>query len=386
MTGPLRPAFHEGQILAAADLSAAVAHARGQTARHAAQLHDWGIAEGLGLVTRPRTDPLTNDRFVEVSVAPGIAVDGTGREVVVAAPVVLRESDFEEVNGADRIGGELYPVFLTAADLTPAADPRPDVCGVTAGRTRVEEGYRIVYGRLGDERTVAEQEPPPIGADPAEPPRRWLLLLGYVRWENGHFTGVETTARGVAPRGAGVRADTVSSRSGSLALRTGREPQEGKPVLTLSGEDPPSLVFGLYGGAGTVTELMTVAANGNLSIAGSFSGRMSVGSTLVASGTATDGMLLPLPSGVTPEQVADGRVVVHVRLTPRVPPLATEETLYCPVAAEVDADGRVRCRIRLYTPAGPERFADVPGAVDFLVLATVPATAPAARAAGGDGA
>ncbi|GLF93372.1 hypothetical protein [Streptomyces yaizuensis] len=381
MTGPLRPAFHEGQILAAADLSATVEHARGAAARHARHLHDWGIAEGLELVTRPRTDPLTNDRYVEVGVAAGIAVDGTGREVVVGEPVVLRESDFEEVNGADRPTDEPYPVFLTAADREPPGDPRPDVCGVTAGRTRVEESYQILFGRLGDERLVAEQQPPAVGAAPEAPPARWLVLLGYVRWTRGHFTGVETKARGVAPRGAGVRADTVAARSGSLALRTGREPQEGKPVLVLSGEDPPSLVFGLYGGGGAVAPLMTVAANGNLSIEGSFSGRMSVGSTLVASGAATDGMLLPLPSGVTPEQVADGRVVVHVRLTPRVPALSSDRVLFSPVEAAVDTDRRVRCRIRLYDPGVvPAVVTERPGAVDFLVLATVAATP------GGDGA
>ncbi|ANW21686.1 hypothetical protein [Streptomyces clavuligerus] len=382
MTGPLRPAFHEGQILSAADLAATVEHARGATARHVRHLHDWGIAEGLALVTRPRTDPLTNDRFVEVSVAAGVAVDGTGREIVVTAPVVLRESDFEAVNGADRPTDEPYPVFLTSADTEPAGDPRPDVCGAAAGRTRVEESYQVLFGRLGEERLVAEQPQPPVGEPLAAPPARWLILLGYVRWTNGHFSGVETRARGVAPRGAGVRADTVSAPSGTLTLRTGREPQEGRPVLMLSGGDPPDLVFGLYGGGGAVTPLMTVAANGNLSIEGSFSGRMSVGSTVVASGTASDGMLLPLPSGVTPEQVADGRVVVHVRVTPRVPALPTRTTLFSPVEVAVDPDRRVRCLIRLYDPraTGSPPPVDLPGAVDFLVLATVAANP------GGDGA
>ncbi|EFL29135.1 hypothetical protein SSOG_08849 [Streptomyces himastatinicus ATCC 53653] len=175
-------------------------------------------------------------------------------------------------------------------------------------------------------------------------------------------------------RYAGVRADTVSARSGALTLRTGTEAEEGKPALVLSGGDTPNLVFGLYQGSGTVAPLMTVAANGNLTIEGSFSGRMPAGSTLVASGTATDGMLLPLPSGITPEQVADGRVVIHVQLTPRTPPLP-DTTLYSPVEATVDADRRVRCRVRLYDPlANPATVVDQPGAVDFLVVATVAPT------------
>ncbi|MFI1018325.1 hypothetical protein [Streptomyces sp. NPDC020965] len=375
MTGPLRPTFHEGQILAAADLSATVEYARGVAARHTRYLHEWGIAEGLGLTADPRTDPLTNARYVEVSVSTGIAVDGTGREVVVAAPVVLRESAFDEVNGADRPTDEPYPVFLTSADRDPAGSPRPDSCGSAAAPTRVEESYQILFGRLGDERLVAEQQPPEVGALPADPPARWLVLLGYVRWTDGHFTGIETRARGVGPRYAGVRADTVSARSGSLTLRTTRTVQEGEPAIVLSGGDPPSLVFGLYQGSGTVAPLMTVAANGNLTIAGSFTGRMSAGSTLVTSGTATDGMLLPLPSGVTPEQIADGRVVLHVQLTPRTPPTTTDSTLHSPVEAAVDADRRVRCRVRLFDPlATGATVVEQPGAVDFLVLATVAAT------------
>ena len=238
----------------------------------------------------------------------------------------------------------------------------------------MEESYQILFGRLGDERLVAEQQPPAIGAPPADPPARWLVLLGYVHWADGHFSGVETTARGVAVRFAGVRADTVSARSGALTLRTGPEAQEGKPGLVLSGGDTPNLVFGLYQGSGTVAPLMTVAANGNLTIEGSFSGRTPAGSTLVVSGTATDGMLLPLPSGVTSDQVADGRVVIHVHLTPRTPPLG-DTALYSPVETAMDADRRLRCRVRVYDPvAAPAEVVDQPGAADFLVVATVAAT------------
>jgi hypothetical protein len=346
-----------------------VEHARGVAARHTRYLHDWGIAEGLGLVTQPRTDPVSNARFVEVSVSPGIAIDGTGREIVVPAPVVLRESDFEEVNGADQAANEPYPVFLTAVDRD-ASQSQSSSCGSTAGATRVEESFQILFGRRGDELLVGEQQPPPVGAPLASPPARWLVLLGYVQWTDGHFTGVATKARKVGLRYAGVRADTVSARSGSLTLRTGVA--EGQPAVVLSGDDPPSLIFGLYQGSGTVAPLMTVAANGNLTIAGSFTGRMSVGSVLVTSGIATDGMLLPLPGGVTSEQVADGRVVLHVHLTPRVVPTATSFALQSPAEVGVDSSLRVRCRVRVYDPtAAPAQVFEQPGAVDFLVLASV---------------
>lgn len=374
MTVPVRPAFHEGQVLAAADLAATVGHARATAARHARLLHDWGIADGLGMTEENRTDPATGARFVEVTVAPGMAVDGTGREIVVPAPVVLSEADFAAVNGADQATTEPYPVFLTAAERTPRTAGIVS-CGVNGEPTRVEESHQILFGRLGDELLVAEQQPPPVADPPAEPPTRWLVLLGFVQWTDGHFTDVRPSARGVDVRYAGVRADTVSARSGELTMRTRPTVQEGQPALVLSGEDPPSLVFGLYQGSGAVSPLMTVAANGNLTVAGSFSGRISAGSVLATSGTATDGMLLPLPAGVSAEEVADGRIVLHVYVTPKPPPPPTGTALQVPAEATVDAGRRVRCRLRVFDRAVSQtEVTDLPGTVDFLVLATVAAT------------
>jgi hypothetical protein len=369
VTGPLRPEFHEGQVLAAADLAATVSYARAAAVRHARLSHDWGIADGLALTTENRTDPTTNARYVEVSVQAGLAVDGTGREIVVPAPVVLSEADFEAVNGADRPTPEPYPVFLTAADRAqPATGPAS--CAGSAGPARVEESYQILFRRLGDERLVADQQPPAVNAAPAAPPAQWLVLLGFVQWTGGHFAAVFPEARGVKPRYAGVRADTVSARSGELSLRTGPAVAEGKPALVLSGADAPTLVYGLYKGTGDVDPLLTVESNGNLTIAGSFSGRISAGSVLATSGSATDGVLLPLPSGVTPEEVAGGRVSLHVYVTPRIPPSASGLTVAS--EATVDGDRRVRCRLRVFTPGSA--IEEVPGAVDFLVLATVAAT------------
>lgn len=372
MTGPLRPEFHEGQVLAAADLAATVSYARGAATRHARLSHDWGIADGLGMTTENRTDPTTGARFVEVTVSAGLAIDGTGREIVVPAPIVLSEADFEAVNGADQPTTAPYPVFLTAADRAQAATG-PTSCAGAAAPTRVEESYQILFRRLGDERLVADQQPPAADAAPADPPVQWLVLLGYVQWTEGHFTAVFPEARGVGPRFVGVRADTVVARSGTLSLRSQTTVQEGKPTLVMSGGDAPSLVYGLYKGGGLVNALMTVESNGNLTIAGSFSGQISAGSVLATSGTATDGMVLPLPSGVAPEEVADGRVSLHVFVTPRIP--WSDSGLTVPAEATVDDKRRVRCRLRFYDPIGdPTKVLEQPGVVDFLVLATVAAT------------
>lgn len=368
MTGPLRPAFQEGQVLAAADLAATVGYARGAAARHERYLHEWGIADGLGLVMENRTDPVTNARYVEVSVSPGLAIDGTGREIVVPAPVVLSEAEFLQVNDGDGPTADPYPVFLTAVDRAQSSTS-PASCAGGSGPTRVEESYQILFGRLGDERLVNDQQPPPVGAAPAEPPVRWLVLLGYVLWANGHFVNTIPSVGTIGPRYAGVRADTVAARSDVLALRTQPTVQEGKPAVVLSGQDPPSLVFGLYQSSGSVTPLMTVAGNGNLTIAGSFSGQTSTGGVVVTNGTATDGMVLPLPAGVTPREVADGQVLVYIHATPVIPP--SDSGLVSPAEATVDSDRRVRCRMRFYDPtAAQPTVVEKPGAVDYLILAT----------------
>src|SRR5258705_185423 len=91
---------------------------------------------------------------------------------------------------------------------------------------------------------------------------------------------------------------------------------------------------------------------------------------LVSARGPTD--ILPLLAGVSPEEIADGRVALHVYHTPRVPP--PEPGLNSPAEATVDGDRRVRCRMRFYDPATGPTVEERPGAVEFLVLATVAAT------------
>jgi hypothetical protein len=380
MTEPQRPAFYEGQVIAAADLTAIVDHAGASAARRDRYLHEWGIAEGLGLTAEPRTDPDTNARYVTVTVAPGVAVDGTGRQVVVPAPVTLQEAQFDEVNGADPLTGDPYPVFLAGLDRDPVqASVVRDTCGTATQQNRVSESYQIIFGRLGDERLVGEQQAPAVSDGPADGRSPWLILLGYVTWrrDDQHFTGVVARARGVGPRYAGVRADTVAARSGTLTLRSQLAAGGGGPVVTLDGET--GLAFGVYKGDGSVDGLLTVSRSGNLTVAGSISGGQSGGAPAVVSGVATDGMILPLPAGVSAGQVTSGQIVLHVSLTPHLtgaPPAADGIWLPGPIQSTVDDERRLRCRLRWFRLGGGlDDWRDWPMAADFLVLATVPAPA-----------
>ena len=91
-----------------------------------------------------------------------------------------------------------------------------------------------------------------------------------------------------------------------------------------------------------------------------------------------DGLLLPLPSGITHEQVEAGKVVLNVHLTPVSP--ATPPTLgdtwgAFPLECTTDIDRRIRCRIRWHKlAAGAPDIRDLPAPCSYLVVASVPAT------------
>ncbi|GLY05340.1 hypothetical protein [Actinoplanes sp. NBRC 101535] len=357
-----RPTFFEGQILSAADLTATVDHARNHAARHDRYLHEWGIAEGLTLVAEPRTEP---SGAVTVTLRPGVAVDGTGREILVPAPVTLSETQFGETVGSGSSPADRHPVLLAGLDREPVATGLLD----DTGADRIDESYQVLFRRAGDERLVAEQVPPAVGDGPGDGTEPWLILIGYVTWRDDHFTAVTTTGP-VPVRYAGVRADTVAARSGALALRARPEPAQGGSVLTVA--DSTGLTFGRFRADGSVDPLLVVTPDGDLTVRGS--GAQRPGTTSVASGVATDGMVLPLPAGVDETRVTNGATLLHITVTPQssgVAPATDGVWLPGTVDCSVDEDRRLRCRIRwLRVDASGPQWHDLPGAASFLVLAT----------------
>jgi hypothetical protein len=376
MTDPQRPAFYEGQVLAARDLTATVDHPRAHAARHDRYLHAWGIAEGLTLATQAQTDPGTGANYVTVTLQPGMAIDGTGREVAVLGAAPLSEAAFQERNGADSPTQELYPVFLAGLDRDPVATSViQDACGTSTRPNRVDESYQIIFGGLGDERLVAEQAPPAVADGPGDGSTPWLILIGYVAWSGGHFTATGTTARGVAVRYSGVRADTVAARGGTLALRARPDAAQGGAVLTV--DNTTGFTFGRYKGDGSVDPLLSVTPAGDLTVRGNIAGDQRAGGVAAVSGVATDGMILPLPAGIDPDQVTSGRTTLHVLVTPHATgaaPTADGVWLAGPVESTVDKQRRVRCRMRWSRlDTSPGTYVDLPSAVNYLVLAAVAA-------------
>ena len=376
-----RPSFYEGQILAGADLNAAVDHARGQAARHERYLHLWGIAQGLDLKGDDKKTA-AGVAYKEITVTAGMAVDASGREIVVPADTRLPDEVFDQLNvSVGQLPGAVvwYPVFVTGRDSVPAA-PALSVgqCGSSEPK-RWREDIQLDFGRPGDEAKEQDEAASADGPDSGSAtPRR--VLLGFVRWDAAiaKFSDVKAAHEGIGRRYAGVRADTVAARGGSLALRTRSAVTKGKPGLALSEDGDGLLAYGPLNATGAIVPVFSVNAKGDLTIGGKFTGAVTPGSVQVQSGVAMDGLILPLPPGITQEMLDKGQATAHVQVTARVPPSTPPDAnagwAACPLECSIDASRRVRCTVRWIKAGGTlVDLVDLPGECDYLVLVSVSA-------------
>jgi hypothetical protein len=375
-----RPVFFEGQILAAADLTDTVEHERARAARHERLLHDWGITYGLTLTKVAKVDAASGKPYVEVTVEPGMATDGTGRDIVVGDRVPLSTTLFEQVNRASLQPDAYYPVVLHGFDdEAPQPAFSAAACGPSAGAKRVAEAFEVTFRRIGDAAGFDDQPVPDITAGPGPlGGQNWDILLGFVQWDDGiqQFTNVTERAGGIGRRYAGVKADSVAARGGRLELRPNRSREVGEVAVVVGG-DPPGLIFGVYQGDGTVDERLTITAKGDLAAKGDIksngviTGRLTAGQIRVQSGTATDGIVLPLPPGVAQEELDRGAVVLHIWVTIRASlPIPPANFPIGPFPREcfVDNSRRLHCLVRWLNTAGTNAQNQA-AAADYLVVA-----------------
>lgn len=376
MSDPIvRPVFFEGQILAAADLEASVGHARDEAARDRRVLHTPGIAAGLALTGEDRTTP-AGERFQEITLSAGIAVDRTGRQIVLAADTRLDELLFVDQGVQVKKEVEaLYPVFVRGRDVQ--APLEPTAACATTGPTRITEAAEIEFGRPGSELEINNGEPPEPAdgvSDPSE-----LVLVGFVQWDGALqlFKRAVLVSNGIGPTFAGALAEEVVARNGRLTLRTRRGAD--KPALAIDEADGGTLLFGPQDSKGRVVPTFKVDAKGNVTAEGKIESRATAAGTVkVQSGVITDGVILPLPPGVTAADVTAGRVALHVHLTPRwlpssppTPPIQDNWVAAAPIDCRLDrASRRVVCLVRWFRSNNLTQPLEIPGACDYMVIAT----------------
>ena len=378
-----RAVFWEGQIVGADDLALALDHPRAQVARHQRGHHTHGIASGLALT-------LSDDQE-SVFVEAGRAIDGHGQEIVLAQRVELVLKDLTDAADPQPGSKDSYPLFLSAEEREQGGSPRFGGC-TTGQASRVVEGYRLEFGAPHELPTGADQQPTGVSGGPGDGGAlsAWRLLLGYVEFDadGSSFEGTGVPAKAWPPRWIGVRAAEVRFPGGtgtpspSVLIGTGEPGQDGAPVLQVSdhADGGASLTFGRQGADGGISSLFSVDSNGNVTAAGTI--KAPVQASFVESGSASHGCVLPLPAGVTQEDVDEGRVLLVDRVWPRrrmgASSLAeqVDETLISDFALEafVDQERRVHClrRVTRFTPLGPGPALSssvTPGLVDYLVTA-----------------
>ena len=377
-----RPVFFENQILGAADLTATVDLSRGQQARHNRYLHIWGIAAGLELKGEPHKEKKAP--FLTITLSPGVAIDGTGREIIVPASSTLSEATFSQLgvargqptqapNEADR---PWFPVFLVGRD---ERAPQPALSTGSCDNsspTRVSEGYEITFGRPGDERKAQDE------VDFSEGPGKggWKILLGFVRWDDPQnaFNGLTSENNGVGRKYAGVQADEVAARGGSLELRTRTKPENKKPALFIDETEDGQLRFGSLDAQGQLKAVFTVNAKGDVIAEGKISSAVAPGSVQVQSGIAMDGLLLPLPPGIDPADIDSGKFTLHFHVSPRITqtdaPTASSTWGAIPIECFVDANRRINCRVHWQPLVGVDPAVSLAAFCDYVVMVSVPAT------------
>jgi len=377
MTGLLRPAFSEGQILGANDLNAHVTYDRLGAVLHERTEHLWGIAAGLELAATPRTTA-DGQRYVDVRLLPGRAVDRLGRVIVLTDVQDVEPSLFID-QIASPTATDRYPVYLQAIERPRTGDTRPGSCA-TGQPVQIEESFQLSFGGPGSEISILEQQPAPVEDGFGVPGIFDKVVVGWVTWnpKANLFASVETSSDGRGIRYAGVVASEVVAQGGTLALRT--RPSGPRYALTLT-EGPNGggeLRFGKQDGDNPVVPAFRIDEKGNVAFQGTLS-PAPIANTLAESGVASDGVRLPLPAGVSEDQVDQGKVRIHAVLTP-VPPVprdiffdgASEAEAAIPMVVRclLDGDRRVRCRIRWTRVADSDDQIDLPGTCTYVLVAS----------------
>jgi hypothetical protein len=370
-----RPGFYEGQIVAAADLNSVVSSSRTALAQHERYLHSWGIAHGLTLTGVARTTS-GGASFQEVTLSAGMAVDGTGRHLVLAADERLSEDTFDSLNVAISDPEAYYPVFITGRDESKTTNGTFTSACNAGGVNRVTERVDIVFGRVEDAADLMTQTVPAVDAGPGDgaSSTRWRVLVGFVKWDASikRFVAIATNSDGVTPLYAGVRADDVTTHSTHVVLRAGPRGQNGTAALAVENANGGELRFGLQTTNGDVIPVFTVNGKGDVHAEGKITGAIA-GGVQVQGGVAFDGAMLPLPPGITAEQVDSGAVLIQTQVSPHyaipaLPPPGAGVWMMQPIECRVDGR-RVFCRVRWRDSAGVAADLELPGACDYLLLA-----------------
>ena len=204
---PARPRYREGQVLQAQDLLDEQAYRIRERRCHAIGEHRWGIAQGLGLVTR-------NDGGITLQ--PGAAVDGYGRTLLVPGPVEVPASVLDTYGPmVDLWLGYCREPVTPAQRGTWACGPGRDSRWRERAVLRLSPAAAEVDPRRPPGVPPPDLDFPPHQAPPDDPARQWPVYLGRLDTQTGSVGGARPYI--------GLVGDTVAAPSGRARMQVGDE-------------------------------------------------------------------------------------------------------------------------------------------------------------------
>jgi hypothetical protein len=344
-------------------------YSRNQDARHARCAHLWGIADGLNVKVL--------DGNLEVG--EGMAVDSSGAAVILTDKTILTPDQFQRqlTNGED---SGFFPLFVIAHHDVASGRRLNGSCGEAKGHRENETG-RLKFDRLSSLVDWDTRQNAPVIAKGPDSSVERRVLLGFVEWDKPgrKFKSFQKKHLTYQVRYLGARAETVESTTGQMTLRIKSRDSKDVALVYVDLNDAKQMfAFGLEDGRGGINRVFTVDKDGNVTAKGVISGAAPVtpGTVLVHSGKATDGIHLPLPPGITLEQVSSGAVVLHIMVTPRFED--SEEPMFggpwLPKVAECSVNPqtlKVQCRLQWFDWTSGAAPVFLGGVCDYLLIATV---------------
>lgn len=182
---------------------------------HHRLFHGWGIVCGLEVVDHPREE--CRDRWVEV--LPGIAVDGSGREIVLEEAVAVEVLPA----GTEPTG----PFAVCARYDEEEVEPVPALYAEGIADPKLREANRL--------REVARIEALPVGevGDPGTAPERIALALVHRPDQPGEALRIDPAGR--RELGDPTRLEAINwPHGGTVSLAQLREEMDGALALTFS--------------------------------------------------------------------------------------------------------------------------------------------------------
>ncbi len=151
--------YFQFQQVGAEDFRLEQLYHRDARARHDLGPHSWGIVQGCRIVETPREG---DAGFVDLSVSPGIAVDGLGRRILLADPVPVPPALFAVFNSQRLLELWLHHDEQSRRDED---DLRTTICIGDTAFSRIVETHRFIVGTL-----TLEHDPVMVAGVEAKPP------------------------------------------------------------------------------------------------------------------------------------------------------------------------------------------------------------------------